>query len=138
MRTKETTSEKNDIEALTEEIRNLRVDLRASKESIKTLSKTVNALQGNYKQEFNEFKQSKYNKKGKETKPNGKAQLREGDRVRITNKIKQHINVATIGDRVSTVTEVSLNRAKGYPNKIFITTDNGFETWRDPSNLKLL
>ena len=125
MRTKETTSEKNDIEALTEEIRNLRVDLRASKESIKTLSKTVNALQGNYKQEFNECKQFKYNKKRKETKPNGKAPLREGDRVRITNKIKQHINVATVGDRVSTVTEVLLNRAKGYPNKIFITTDNG-------------
>ena len=138
MRTKETTSEKNDIEALTEEIKNLRVDLRASNESIKTLSKTVNALRGNCKHECNECKQFTHNKKGKETKPNGKAPFSEGDRVRITNKIKQHVNVATVGDRVSTVTEVSLNRAKGYPNKIFITTDNGFETWRDPSNLKLL
>ena len=130
-----TTSEKNEIEALTEEIRNLRVELRASNESIKTLSEAVNELRGSCKHECKQFK---HKRKSKETKPNTKAPFQEGDRVRITNKIKQHINIATVGDRVSTVTEVSLDRAKGHPNKNFITTDNGFETWRDPSNLILL
>ena len=132
---KEKPSEKNEIETLTEEIKNLRVELRASNESIKTLSKTVNALRGNCKYEC---KPIKHHRKSKETKLDAKAPFREGDRVRITNKIKQHVNVATVGDRVSTVTGVSLDRAKGYPNKVFITTDNGFETWRDPSNLRLL
>ena len=134
MKTK-TTSEKNEIEALTEEIKNLRVELRASNESIKTLSETVNKLRGSCKHECKQFK---LKRKSKETKLNSKASFREGDRVRITNKIKQHINIATVSDRVSTVMEASLDRAKGYPNKIFITTDNGFETWRDPSNLILL
>ena len=135
MKKREATIERNEIEALTEEIRNLRVELRASNESIKTLSETVKELRGDCERER---KQVRHKRKSEEIKINTKAPFREGDRVRITNKIKQHINVATVGDRVSTVTEVSLDRTKGYPNKIFITTDNGFETWRDPSNIVLL
>ena len=110
--------EKNDIEKLMGEINNLRLELKASNESTIALSETVKTLSGK--------------------KTEAKDTFREGDRVRITSKIKQKIKVATDGDRLSIVTEVSLNRVKGYPNKIFITTDNGFETWRDPSNLRLL
>lgn len=133
MRTKGTTREKNEIETLTEEIKNLRIELRVSNESVKTLSKTVKALRENCEILGScEYKQFIRKRKS------GKAPFSEGDRVRITNRIKQHIDVATVGDRVSTVTGVSLNREKGYRNKIFITTDNGFETWRDPSNLTLL
>ena len=47
MRTREDKIEKNDIEKLTEEINNLRLELETSNESINALSETVKTLSGN-------------------------------------------------------------------------------------------
>ena len=132
---KDIANDKSNIEILTEEIRNLRLELKTSNESIKTLSNTVKTLSENSVRKNKRVKYSIANKvKGTEAK----TIFRKGDKVIIMNKIRQHIKIATEGDRISKVTGVSLDRAKGHPNKIFITTDNGFETWRDPSNLRLL
>ena len=47
MRTREDKIEKNDIETLTEEIKNLRLELKTSNESIIALSETAKKLSGN-------------------------------------------------------------------------------------------
>jgi len=59
--------------------------------------------------------------------------IREGDRVRITNKVRKP---ATAGpswtehqERVATVTRVTAEQ-------IHIVTDNGTRTWRAPNNLR--
>ena len=135
MRTKENPKNKSDLKRLTEEIKNLRSELKSSNKSIKILSTTVKELRGD---RVREPKTRNNNKARRVNKTLEIATFQKDNRVFITNKIRQHINIATRKDRKSTVTGVSLNRLTGHPNQIFITTDNGFETWRDPKNLRAL
>lgn len=81
-----------------EEIKNLRLELKTSNESIKTLSNTVKVLSRNCACKHKPIKCSSANK-GKTTEAKAKATFRKGERVKITNKIKKHIRVATDGDR---------------------------------------
>lgn len=56
--------------------------------------------------------------------------FRIGDQVEITNSIRTTFGrAANINDRRSTVTKITADR-------IYIRTNNGFNTWRLPKNLR--
>ncbi|KAI2513064.1 hypothetical protein MHU86_1356 [Fragilaria crotonensis] len=59
--------------------------------------------------------------------------FRQGDRVRITNKVRKP---ATAGPAWTEAQERSAVVTKVIPDQVHILTDNGTKTWRAPNNLK--
>lgn len=59
--------------------------------------------------------------------------FRQGDRVRITNKVRKP---ATAGPAWSEARERLAVVTKVIPDQVHILTDNGTKTWRAPNNLK--
>jgi hypothetical protein len=68
----------------------------------------------------------------------GQAQVpygfRQGDRVRITNKVRKP---ATAGPSWTEARERSAVVTKIVPDQVHILTDNGTRTWRAPNNLQI-
>ena len=59
----------------------------------------------------------------------------KGDRVRITNTVTARGDKANDGDRLATVRKFVANYKNGQ-TQVFVTTDNGLDTWRLEKNLR--